>query len=104
MKKLLLTLILSTGIYSNAGVVTDINLETDTVTATDFNGHEWQFTDVSDWEIGDGISMVMYSNGTKGIEDDIILRTRYHRLEIEETPYGILYTFGDGTGYFQETK
>ena len=64
-------------LYPMTTVVTDINYTTDTVTLTDFNGFEWQFTGVEDWTKGDICSCIMSDKGTPYIFDDEIITVKY---------------------------
>lgn len=64
-------------IYPNCGIVKEINLEKNTVTVEDYTGNLWEFSEIEDWMIGDVCVMVIDSNGTVTIYDDLILSTRY---------------------------
>lgn len=69
-------------IYPRTMVVSEINIETDTVILTDTVGYVWKFYGVEDWEVGDICSCIMDTNGTENITDDIIVDARYNgRLE-----------------------
>lgn len=79
---LLLTIAGSVGvtlshIYPRSGVITEIS--GDTVTVCDGAGEAWEFTGAEDWEVGDGVSMLMFDNFTNRITDDYIIKTRYDR-------------------------
>ena len=63
--------------YALSTTVTDVDYESDTVTVTDHNGNEWQFSGCEDWMIGDGCALVMNNMGTEIIYDDEIVNTRY---------------------------
>ena len=78
MKALLVALMLSTGIniYPVAGVVTEVDRETDTVTFSTY-GNAFSFYGCEDWEVGDGIAAIMSDNGTEEIYDDEIISVRY---------------------------
>lgn len=74
----LTALIVSLGIYSAVGTVTEVNYEEDTVTFTNCNGHSWSFYGTEDWCLNDIVSAVMWNGGTPGnCKDDVILWTRY---------------------------
>ncbi len=63
--------------YPMAGLVTEIDRESDTVVITEHNGNQWAFHGVEDYDIGDLVACVMSNNGTVYVEDDIILNVRY---------------------------
>lgn len=69
-------------LYPLSTVVTGINIEDDSVTVEDSNGNLWDFYGTEDWEVGDGCSLLMDSNGTDNIEDDIIISTQYHATNL----------------------
>lgn len=64
--------------YSMATAVIDVNENTDSVTGLDFNGNEWGWEGISDWEVGDVASLIMCDNGTPNyVYDDIIINENY---------------------------
>ena len=63
--------------YANSAVVVEINRENDSVTCEDYNGTLWVFEGAEDWQLGDGVSLVMDDMGTPGIYDDEIKDARY---------------------------
>lgn len=63
--------------YSTTAVVTAVSTEEDTVTIKDFNGLEWTFNGVEDWEEGDIASCLMNTNGTGSVKDDTIIKIQY---------------------------
>ena len=64
--------------YPKTGIVTAVNIITDTVTVADCNGTLWEFSGVRDYEEKDIISMVMSDNGTPlNVYDDTIIKVRY---------------------------
>ena len=67
----------SNNYYALSTEVTDVDYKADTVTVTDHNGNEWQFSGCEDWMIGDGCAVVMDDKGTEIIYDDEIVNTRY---------------------------
>jgi len=81
MKKLIATTVLAltiAGLYPNAGTVTAIDRETDTVTVQVSSGHLFEFLGAEDYDIGDTVAMIMSDNGTPDtILDDLILDCRY---------------------------
>lgn len=88
MKKIILALILGIGFiasvkmdkdtqYAKVAEVTEIDLESDTVTFTDLNGNDWIFEGVEDWMIGDTAGLIMDNNETVSIYDDIIISATY---------------------------
>ena len=62
-------------IYSDCGIVTEI--EEEVVTIEMCNGNQFQFEGAEDYEPGDLIAVTFYDNGTKIVFDDIILDTKY---------------------------
>lgn len=73
----LVSLILSLGIYTNSGIITTVDYDTDTVVFEDYTGNEWSFEGCEDWCEGDHISCMMYGNETPEIYDDVILTVNY---------------------------
>ena len=70
---------LSTGnMYPRTMVVTEVNTVANTVELTDFTGHTWEMVGTEDWMTGDICACIMHTNGTEGIEDDIIVSARYN--------------------------
>ena len=69
-------------IYPDTTIVRDVNQEADTVTIETGTGNLFCFEGCSDWEIGDGCSVIFWSNGTNRVEDDAILVTRYTNLDL----------------------
>ena len=65
-------------LYPLSTVVTEINIKDNSVTVEDSNGNLWDFYGTEDREVGDGCSLLMDSNGTDKIEDDIIISTQYY--------------------------
>ena len=83
MKKLLATIaaIIAAGlIYPATMVVTDVS--NDLVTMETATGFVYQMH-ADDYEKGDLVSLVMFSNGTTDITDDIILAARYSGFHID---------------------
>jgi len=64
-------------IYPATLVVTQINEETDTVTASTATGFVYEFYGVEDWMVGDLCSAIMNDNGTPEITDDRIEKCQY---------------------------
>lgn len=63
--------------YALTTQVVEIDKVNDVVTVEDCNGNLWTFEGTEDWEIGDCASLIMVDNGTKTIEDDVIVSTEY---------------------------
>ena len=83
MKKLLATIaaVIAAGlIYPATMVVTDVS--NDLVTMETATGFVYQMH-ADDYEKGDLVSLVMFSNGTTDITDDIILAARYSGFHID---------------------
>lgn len=80
MKAFIVALMLSSGIslYPNAGVVTEVNREADLVTFCD-GYHDWTFEGCEDWDVGDGIAVIMSDNGTETVYDDEVISVKYVR-------------------------
>ena len=53
------------------------NISGDVVTMETATGHVYQMDGAEDYETGDLLSVLMYSNGTEAITDDIILAARF---------------------------
>ena len=64
-------------IYPTAAVVTAVDYETGIVTVEKSTGFVYTFEGVEDLVVGDVMALVMYSNGTPTIEDDVIISARY---------------------------
>ena len=62
-------------IYPDAMTVTSIS--EDTVTIETATGNQFQFYGAEDYEVGDTVAAIMYSNGTDDVTDDSILCVRY---------------------------
>lgn len=65
------------GFYTLNTVAVDVNEETNTAVCVDFNGNEWSFEGIEDYNNGDYITMLMCDNGTPIIYDDVICATHY---------------------------
>ena len=97
--------------------VTEIETETDIITAIDPYGSCWKFIS-DDAFIGDLYSCIMCDNGTEEVEDHEIVKMRFSGnisdyasenmidmnsvVSYEETETGILFNFDDGSGYYLE--
>lgn len=65
-------------LYPMTAVVTDFDFENDLVIVTDYEGFDWIFEGIEDWQIGDICSMIMFDNNTyEYVEDDIIVKIVY---------------------------
>lgn len=72
-------------LYALSTTVTSINPSTDTVTVEDYNGNLWSFSGIEDWQINDRCSLIMNTNNTPSIYDDIIVSQKYDgRNEIHD--------------------
>ena len=107
-----------TNYYALTTTVTALETETDTVVVEDANGNEWAFYGIEDWRLGDICSMLMDTNGTETIYDDIIISQKYSGTtdnyisesmvdmdkvvywEVTEDALELYYT--DGTSYLWE--
>jgi len=64
-------------IYPQTFFVNDIDRAQNMLILIDFNGNEWLWSDIEDYEKGDIIAAIMEDNGTEIIYDDIIINIRY---------------------------
>lgn len=72
-------------VYARAAVVVEVDEERETVTAQDAAGYRWSFYSdgAGDWEIGDGVALTMYDNGTPdSILDDWVIGAHYERFDL----------------------
>jgi len=76
--EILLSILISLGLYSKAMIVTELDTANDIVVCEDYNGNLWEFQGVEDWAEGDIVAAIMYDNGTVSIYDDEIVMTRYN--------------------------
>jgi len=65
------------GYYPQSGIVVVLDYNTDEVIWEDFNGFQYAFYGIEDWCVGDGVSAIMYDNGTPKVFDDIIIDVNY---------------------------
>lgn len=74
---LILSVIAAVGLYPRTGYI--VELSTETVVIEDATGLLWEIeNDADDWCVGDGVSMIMYDNGTEdSICDDCVVVARY---------------------------
>lgn len=73
----LIALIATFGLSPLTGKVIETNRTTDTVTIALSNGHRYAFTGCEDYVPGDYVSAILWSNGTEGATDDIIVSVHY---------------------------
>lgn len=69
--------------YALATTIVEFDWENDIVTCEDDMGFRWQFEGIEDWCIGDTATLVMYTNGTDLIYDDVIIRATYSTWELK---------------------
>ena len=88
--------LLSQGIiYPATAVITYVDYTTDTVVVTNATGYNYTFEGIEDLEVGDVMSLVMYSNGTPWfIPDDQVVSARYAGFVAEE--FGVAVTSAQG--------
>ena len=74
----IMAVIAAIGLYPRTGYVVDI--DDAVLTIEDGAGLIWVAeTAADDWDIGDGVSMIMYDNGTpESIYDDAVVAARYN--------------------------
>ena len=104
------TAMLDSRYYPQAGWVSELNESEDIVTVTWFNGNQFQFCGVEDWDKGDICAMIMDTNGTlNNMRDDSIVAVRYcgdqhidlsQVTDCKKTTDGIQFFMNDGTGYY----
>lgn len=70
--------------YALATTIVEFDWENDIVTCEDDMGFRWQFEGIEDWCIGDTATLVMYTNGTDLIYDDVIIRATYSTWELSK--------------------
>lgn len=71
----ILSLISSGYVYPDAMMVTEV--KDDVVTVETATGNIFTFHGAEDYEVGDMVATIMYSNGTDNVTDDSILCVRY---------------------------
>ena len=70
--------------YPHLARVIELDYDKDIVTVEDGNGFCWQFSNCSDWTLGELCNLLMFDNDTSDrISDDIIVRTFYSNLPKE---------------------
>lgn len=68
-------------IYPMTAKVIKVNRKRNVVTVRQYNGNTWKFRGCEDYTKGDVVSMLMDSNGTENVKDDVILQVRYSGAE-----------------------
>jgi hypothetical protein len=63
--------------YPQAFVVELVNYEQDFMVLVDYNGNEWIYEGVEDFDCGDIVAAIMEECGTPTIYDDEIVKIRY---------------------------
>jgi len=63
--------------YPQTFVVDRINREQNYMILIDFNGNEWIYENVEDFDCGDIVAVIMEERGTPTIYDDEIVKIRY---------------------------
>lgn len=64
-------------LYIRSTVVTEFIYETDEVVVEDNHGNMYAFYGIEDWCVEDKCILLMNTNGTNNITDDIIIRAFY---------------------------
>lgn len=65
------------GLYPKTGFIAEIHDKE--IVIEDTCGNLWAIEqDPEDFEVGDGVSLIMYDNGTERIFDDVIVAMRYN--------------------------
>ena len=70
----------NTTLYPETGKVVDI--AEDIVTVETATGNLFQFDGAEDWAVGDCVSLIMESQGTEKVTDDIIIKANYSSWEV----------------------
>ena len=70
-------------IYPATMEVIKVDFEADEVYLETSTGHVFVMTAADDWMEGDVASLLMFSQGTMAVEDDIILSARYSGWAIQ---------------------
>lgn len=88
MKKLLGALMLAASLATNGLIypttmVID-SIENDTIRLVTATGFVYEMEGAEDYEIGDLVSVLMFSNGTKVITDDVIVDSRYSGFYVQD--------------------
>lgn len=75
-------------IYPETAIIQEANIDTDIVTVETLSGNRFEFYGVEDYQAGDVISMIMDSNKTEAVTDDIILSVKYsgYIQQVQEAP------------------
>lgn len=71
------TIVVSHEYYPMCGTITDINTNEDYFIITDFNGENWIYEGIEDWQIDDIVACIMDNKGTLSIKDDSIVKIKY---------------------------
>ena len=61
--------------------VQKVNKKNNVCSEQEYSGNKWKFRGCEDYENGDVVSMLIDSNGTEKVTDDIILQVRYSGAE-----------------------
>lgn len=70
-------------LYPLAGIITDVDEESNTFTITDGNDMNWELKGIADNEVGDVCTMIMSDNNTFWLDDDEIIDIRIDCLDLE---------------------
>ena len=70
-------------IYAETMRVDRLNYDSDSVTLVTATGLTYEMTGCEDYEKGDLVSLVMWSNGTDDVTDDVILSAQYSGFRID---------------------
>ena len=74
-----MAIIAALGLYPKSGYIVETDRAENLIVIEDANGNLWELEqEVEDWEVGDGVAMIMYDNQTpESIYDDAIIVCRY---------------------------
>ena len=77
MKKFIIVWSIVVAIAILMGMVELVNHEQDFMVLVDYNGNEWIYEGVEDFDCGDIVAAIMEERGTPTIYDDEIIMIRY---------------------------
>ena len=59
-----------------------VDVKSDIVIFKDSTGNLWNWSGTEDWEVGDSAALMMNTQGTEKIFDDVIVRAYYSAFEL----------------------
>ena len=70
------------GYYPLSGKIVEIDKEKDYFVVLDGSGFLWEIGEVEDFEVGDGVAIIMWNAGTTTILDDEVVMCHYAGKEV----------------------